>query len=56
MLLRVYMPAMVDELLARAGYVRLSKYGLMLTPQGHIISLQPRLPDEGSSARIVGWL
>jgi hypothetical protein len=50
------MPAMVDEILAKAGYVRLSKYGLMLTPQGHIISLQPRLPDEGSSARIVGWL
>lgn len=49
------MPALVDELLAKAGYVRLSKYGLMLTPQGHIISLQPCVPDDGSSARIVGW-
>jgi hypothetical protein len=56
MLTEVVMPALVDEVLAKAGYVRLSKYGLMLTPQGHIISLQPRLPDEGSSARIVGWL
>jgi hypothetical protein len=29
----------LDDLLAKVGYVKLSKYGLTLTPQGRILSL-----------------
>ncbi len=47
--------ALVEDLLAKAGYVKLSSYGLALTPQGRILTLQPCVSDEGSSARVVGW-
>ncbi len=48
------MPAM-DNLLKRMGFVRLSRFGLMLTPEGRIISLRPAVLDDGLGSRIVGW-
>lgn len=47
--------AFLERLLAKVGYVKLSRYGLTLTPQDTVLSLQPPVNDEGNSARIVGW-
>jgi len=47
------MPA-IEHLLKRMGFVRLTKYGLVLTPEGRIMSLRPVL-DDGSGGQIVGW-
>src|SRR5688500_14448610 len=48
------MPA-IDNLLKRFGFVRLSRYGLVLTPEGRIMSLRPEVLDDGMGSRIVGW-
>ncbi len=48
------MPA-IEHLLKRMGFVRLSKYGLVLTPEGRIMSLRPAVLDDGMGGRIVGW-
>jgi hypothetical protein len=48
------MPA-IDSLLKRFGFVKLSRYGLVLTPEGRIMSLRPAVLDDGLGARIVGW-
>lgn len=48
------MPA-IDNLLKRWGFVRLSRYGLVLTPEGRIMSLRPAVLDDGMRGRIVGW-
>ena len=50
--------ALFDELMARAGYVQLAKYGLSLIPDGRIVQAEPRvlpLLDGGSGRRVVGW-
>ena len=50
--------ALFDELMARAGYVQLAKYGLSLIPDGRIVQAGPRvlpLLDGGSGRRVVGW-
>ena len=47
--------AVIDQILARAGYVKLSDYGLALTPEGRIVSLNPPVPSDGFDQRIVGW-
>jgi hypothetical protein len=47
------MPA-IENLMKRWGFVRLSRYGLILTPEGRIMSLRPVL-DDGMGGPIVGW-
>ncbi|MEJ7603843.1 MAG: hypothetical protein WKG01_38540, partial [Kofleriaceae bacterium] len=39
----------------RFGFVRLDRYGLLLTPEGRIMSLRPEVLDDGLGGRIVGW-
>jgi hypothetical protein len=48
------MPA-IDSMLKRFGFVRLSRYGLVLTPEGRIMSLRPEILDDGTGSKIVGW-
>lgn len=45
----------IDNLMKRLGYVRLSSYGLVLTPDGRVLSLRPAALDDGIGGRIVGW-
>lgn len=46
--------AAIRHLLERWGLVKLSRYGLELTPDGRIVSRRPVL-DDGTGVRIVGW-
>jgi hypothetical protein len=48
------MPAL-DSLMKRFGFVRLARYGLVLTPEGRIMSLRPAVLDDGLGGRVVGW-
>jgi hypothetical protein len=48
------MPA-IDSLMKRLGYVKLSSYGLVLTPEGRVLSMRPAALDDGLGGRIVGW-
>ncbi|MGN6106388.1 MAG: hypothetical protein ACTHU0_14880 [Kofleriaceae bacterium] len=48
------MPA-IDDLMKRLGFVKLSSYGLVLTPEGRVMSLRPAVLDDGAGGRIVGW-
>src|SRR5688500_5093341 len=48
------MPA-ITNLMKRLGFVRLARYGLILTPEGRIMSLRPAVLDDGLGGRIVGW-
>src|SRR5437868_11152186 len=48
------MPA-ISNLLARFGFVKLSRYGLVLTPEGRIMSLRPAVLEDELGGRIVGW-
>lgn len=48
------MPAL-EKLLRRWGFVKLRSYGLVLTPEGRIVSTRPTLLDDGSGGRVVGW-
>lgn len=48
------MPA-IDSLMKRLGYVKLSSYGLVLTPEGRVLSMRPATLDDGLGGRIVGW-
>lgn len=48
------MPA-IDRLMKRLGYVKLSSYGLVLTPEGRVLSMRPASLDDGVGGRIVGW-
>lgn len=45
--------AIIDQILARAGYVKLSDYGLSLAPDGRIVSLH--VPVETPDGLAVGW-
>ena len=48
------MPA-IHQLMKRLGFVRLDRYGLVLTPEGRIMSLRPAVLDDGLGGKIVGW-
>lgn len=48
------MPA-IDSMMKRLGFVRLRRYGMVLTPEGRIITLRPAVLDDGTGGRIVGW-
>ena len=47
--------AAIENLMKRWGFVRLSRYGLVLTPEGRIMSLRPEVLDDGTGGKIVGW-
>lgn len=46
----------IHRLLQRMGFVKLDRYGLLLTPDGRILSSRPAVLDDGLGGRIVGWL
>jgi len=46
----------IHNLLGRLGFVKLDRYGLLLTPDGRILSSRPAVLDDGLGGRIVGWL
>ena len=46
----------IHRLLERMGFVKLDRYGLLLTPDGRILSSRPAVLDDGLGGRIVGWL
>lgn len=48
------MPA-IDSVMKKLGFVRLSRFGLVLTPEGRVISMRPAVLDDGFGGRIVGW-
>jgi len=45
----------IQHLLQRLGFVKLGRYGLVLTPEDRILSLHPKVLDDGAGGRIVGW-
>ena len=45
-----------ENFLKRRGYARLDRYGLILTPEGRVLSTRPAVLDDGLGNRIVGWL
>jgi hypothetical protein len=51
--------AIIEGLLGRFGYVKLERYGLILTPDGQVVSLQPAVPETvtvaPSPARKIEW-
>ena len=47
--------SLVEGILARFGYAKLRRYGLALTPDGRVVTLQPSILDAGTGSRIVGW-
>jgi hypothetical protein len=44
-----------QQLLRRWGFVKLGDYGLVLTPEGRVVSTRPGVLDDGSGGRVVGW-
>jgi hypothetical protein len=46
---------LVDRMLKRLGLVKLSRFGLVLTAEGRIMSLRSTVLDDGLGGRIVGW-
>jgi hypothetical protein len=45
----------IQHLLARLGFVKLTRYGLVLTPEGRIVSTRAQVLDDGTGGPIVGW-
>src|SRR5215216_2360482 len=45
-----------ENFLKRQGYAKLDRYGLILTPEGRVLSTRPAVLDDGLGNRIVGWL
>jgi len=45
----------IQHLVQRWGFVKLTRYGLVLTPEGRIVSTRSEVLDDGSGGRIVGW-
>lgn len=48
------MPA-IDSLMKKLGFVKISKFGLVLTPEGRLMSMRPAVLDDGFGGKIVGW-
>lgn len=46
---------LIHRLLQRWGFVKLGRYGLVRTPDGRILTTRPKILDDGSGGRIVGW-
>jgi hypothetical protein len=47
--------AVFQHLLERWGFVKLGRYGLVLTPDDRVLSTRAVALDDGSGGRIVGW-
>ncbi len=45
----------INRLMQRLGFVKLSSFGLVLTPDGRVLSMRPAVLDDGLGGRIVGW-
>lgn len=45
----------IQSVMKRLGFVKLRDYGLVLTPEGRILSIRPAVLDDGVGGRIVGW-
>src|ERR1044071_724111 len=45
----------IQHLLTRLGYVKLDRFGLVLTPERRILTLRPVVLDDGLGNKIVGW-
>jgi hypothetical protein len=45
----------ISSLLRRMGFVKLDDFGLVLTPDGRILSVRPTVLDDGLGGKIVGW-
>lgn len=48
------MPA-IDSVMKKLGFVKISKFGLVLTPEGRLMSMRPAVLDDGFGGKIVGW-
>ena len=44
-----------QRLLQRWGFVKLDRYGLVLTGDGRVMTTRPAVLDDGAGGRIVGW-
>jgi hypothetical protein len=47
--------AIIQHLLERWGFAKLARYGLVLSPEGRILSVRSKVLDDGTGDRIVGW-
>lgn len=47
--------AVFRDLLRRWGFVKLERYGLVVTPDDRIVSTRPAALNDGAGGRIVGW-
>jgi len=45
----------IENFLRRWGYAKPNRYGLLLTPEGRVMSTRPSVLDDGLGGRIVGW-
>ena len=45
----------IDRLLRRWGYVKLDDYGLLLTSEDRVLAQRPKILDDGTGGRLVGW-
>ena len=45
----------ISSLLRRMGFLKLGDYGLVLTPEGRLLSCRPAVLDDGFGGKIVGW-
>ena len=45
----------IQNLLGKLGYAKLDRYGLLLTPDGRVLTQRPHILDDGLGGRIVGW-
>ena len=44
-----------DNFMKKLGFVKLDRYGLVLTPDDRIMATRPAVLDDGIGGRIVGW-
>lgn len=44
-----------EDMLKKQGYVKLDRYGLVLTEDDRILSMRPAVLDDGLGGKIVGW-
>lgn len=45
----------IDDFMKRRGWVKLDRYGLVLTPDDRVLSTRPAVLDDGLGGKIVGW-
>ena len=45
----------IQTLMQRLGFVKLADFGLILTPEGRVLSLRSVVLDDGFGGKVVGW-